>query len=339
MLRYVKAGHGEEMMLFGLSRQTGRWQKTIEQLDLENDYFRIAQILFNHEFSIDILLATEIAQLRTFTIPSISHLLHRTGQYETEGPKRLDDTKAILVEMTEDSVHSPRGQKMAEHLNRIHSHYSIANEDYLYTLSTFIFDPFLWIEQYGWRQLTPKEKQAVYLYYKDMGEAMHIQNIPPSIDSFWEWRLAYEHRKQRYAETNTQVALGLLDAVCHNFPTWTHSWVLASTCAMINDAQFLGALGFSQPGALLHRLVQGAMSVRKRLLRYFTFYENHSFKDSWIFQHYPTYPEGYNPEELGPTKIVRCMAKQDKQKQGCPFPHGYNPTSHHTQQEEETKRT
>ncbi len=323
-------------MLFGLSRRTGRWQKTIEELDLDQDYFRIAQILFNHEFSIDILLATEIAQLRTFTIPSISHLLHRTGQYETEGPKRLDDTKAILVEMTEDSVHSSRGKKMAANLNRIHSHYSIANEDYLYTLSTFIFDPFLWIEQYGWRQLTPKEKQAVYLYYKDMGEAMNIQNIPTSIAAFWEWRVVYEKRKQQYAETNAQVALGLFDAVCHNFPKWTHSWVLASTCAMINDARFLGALGLSQPGQLFHRIIQGTMSIRKRLLRYVTWYEHHSFKDSWIFNHYPTYPEGYNPEELGPTKIVRCMAKKDKPERGCPFPHGYSPSSRPSIKEEAT---
>lgn len=307
-------------MLFGLSRRSSQWQEQIEQMDPETEYFEIARILISREFCLDILMATEIAQLRTFTIPSISKLLHRTGQYECEGEKRLDDTKAILVEMTLDSVHSSKGKEMAEHLNRIHSFYNISNDDYLYTLSTFIFDPFLWIEKYGWRKLTDKEKRAVYLYYKDMGEAMNIQHIPPSFDAFWEWRNQYEANHQAYAETNTFVALGLLHAIGSQFPKWMTPWLITFTCSLIDDHKFLGALGFSFPSSFVHRFIQGAMSLRKVMLKYVTIWDKNNFLDSWLFNHYPTYPDGYENSQLGPTKLVNKM-NQEKEAfmaRGCP---------------------
>ena len=48
---------------------------------------------------------------------------------------------------------------MAEHLNRIHGYYKIPNDEFIYTLSTFIFDLWAFINTYGWRRLTRERRR------------------------------------------------------------------------------------------------------------------------------------------------------------------------------------
>jgi hypothetical protein len=45
-------------------------------------------------------------------------------------------------------------------MNRLHSLYPIENVDFVYTLSTFIFEPVRWNARFGWRPLSEHEKQA-----------------------------------------------------------------------------------------------------------------------------------------------------------------------------------
>ncbi len=69
-------------MVANLALRTTRWDDAIARLDPERDAEAIARILGNHLFPLEVLVALEIAQLRTFTIPTISRTLHATGQYE-----------------------------------------------------------------------------------------------------------------------------------------------------------------------------------------------------------------------------------------------------------------
>jgi len=53
-----------------------------------------------------------------------------------------------------------RGKEALDRLNWVHGHYQIANEDFLYVLSTFIYEPIYWIDKYGWRPTCAQEKQG-----------------------------------------------------------------------------------------------------------------------------------------------------------------------------------
>lgn len=302
-------------MWWGLSRRTRRWQERIQELDPERDAFAIVDMLATREFPLDMLVATEIAQLRTFTIPSISRILHRTRQYEDHGQRRLDDTKAMLVEITTEGVQSERAQRMIRHLNAIHSLYPITNDDYLYTLSTFVFDPWLWLQRYGWRELTQREAHALYVYYRGMGEAMHIQDIPPSFEAFWEWRVTYEARTQRYHDDNHHVAQGLLRAVKAQLPRILRPWMTPVLTALIDKPRFLASLGLSTPSPWLRHAVQALMRLRALALRFVTFWDLQNFREWWFFQHYPSHPDGYRPEDLGPPHLVERMRRQGH----CPY--------------------
>jgi len=294
-----------------LTRRSGKWTRKIETLDAVVHAEKIGEILLAHVFPLDIFIATEIGQLRTFTVPSISKLLHQTGQYEHDGIKRLDDTKAILREIFDNGLESDHGQEMVEHLNKIHGFYDIANDDYLYVLSAFFIDAALWLERYGWREFTPHEKNALYNIYHKMGEAMHIQEIPESYDAFLAWRLDYEQKNQCFAESNYQVTMGLVDAAKAFVPSWL-GWIVVPLISSLIDDEFRALVGLPKPNLLVYGLVQITMRIRKFGGRYLSQWEEASFTESPLVIGFATYKNGYEPFKLGPTKLVRQMAKDNE---------------------------
>lgn len=297
-------------MKLPLPLRTRRWDDEIARLDPEHDYEAIVFALSNHVFPFEILLAMEIAQLRTFTIPTISKLLHATGQYEREGPKRLDDTKAILSEIHRPGLESRASREMVEHLNRIHGLYRISNDDFLYTLSTFVFDAALFVDKWGHRPMTEKEKDAFYFLYRRLGELMHIRDIPESRAAFFAWRRDYERRAQRYASENEAVARGLLVAVRGLLPPVFAPYLEPAVVLLTGDAGFRDALGLREPDPGLARFLRAFLAVHRRAARHVSLYEHRKFEDSDIYRNYPTYPSGYDRLRLGPTKVIEILAKK-----------------------------
>lgn len=292
-----------------IRRRSSRWRDEIAAMDAHEDCHDIIMLLGNRVFPMDLLIATEIAQLRTFTIPTIAKLLHQTRQFENEGQKRLDDTKALLSEIIVNRPDSERGKEYVEHLNKIHGFYKISNDDYLYTLSTFVFDGKMWLERFGWRQYTEHEHEAVFQFYKQLGEAMKIQEIPESIEAFWAWRCEYEERAAAFSPANKQVALGLLESARRELPWLIRPIFIPATSALLDD-DFRDLLGLKKPSALLRAGVSLAMKVRKALLTRFTIWDDIWFWDTAFFNTYPTYPSGYKVTQLGPKKVLDFLARQ-----------------------------
>lgn len=72
-------------------------------------------------------------------------------------------------------------------MNALHSRYRISNDDYLYTLSTFIVEPAAWARKFEWRALTPLEEQAFFVFFKEIGRRMGIQDIPDELEELRTW--------------------------------------------------------------------------------------------------------------------------------------------------------
>jgi len=279
-----------------------------EKMDSYEDRAVIFEQLFTREFPVEFLLAAEIAQLRSFTFPHGTRLLHQTAEFEKNSLKRLDDTRAILVEMGREGFHSERGRMMADHLNEIHGFYDIPNDEFLHTLSTFIYDVWLFINEYGWRKLTRNEELAIYYTYVDMGELMKIQDIPPTFEAFWEWRVAYELEHQAYAETNHQVAEGLMRGAREMVPAVLRPFVLPFVLSLENR-RFAELLGYQHPRKLTRNFFQSMMWLYKQCNKLFTVWEVWSF-ETLLLSNFQTYPNGYNPLHLGPDKLIKQMRKQ-----------------------------
>ena len=121
----------------------------ILRLDPLRDHRRIVQLDVCYEFPFDTTRALELALFRTFAVPSIGGLLSSTGEFEQRAQKRYDDTDLIVSTIVEEGYDSECGRAALRRMNRIHGRFPIANEDFLYVLSTFVFEPVRWNERFG----------------------------------------------------------------------------------------------------------------------------------------------------------------------------------------------
>ncbi len=135
----------------------------IERLDAERDHQRITFLSCRVDFPWDTTRALEFALFRTFAVPAIGGLLHKTGEFECRGQKRYDDTDIIVSEIMEHGYDSDRGRAAIARMNALHGRFNIRNEDFLYVLSTFVFEPIRWNQRFGWRRMIEKERLAAIL--------------------------------------------------------------------------------------------------------------------------------------------------------------------------------
>src|SRR3954454_12803818 len=112
----------------------------IRRLDAVADHQRIVYLSCCYEFPFDTTRALEFALFRTFCVPSISALLDRTGEFGARAQKRYDDTDLIVSELMEWGYDSGRGTRALRRMNQLHGRFVIANEDFQYVLSTFVFE-------------------------------------------------------------------------------------------------------------------------------------------------------------------------------------------------------
>ena len=148
-------------------------------------------------------MSLDFALFRTYSVPSISSFLARTGEFQNRTRKRCDDAELILAEILEHGADHPRGATAPARMNKLRARFNISNEEFLYMLSTLVFEPLRWIERFGWRPLTEVEKTACFNYYRDLGERMSIKHIPTDIAAFEALNRKYEAAHFCHAESNT----------------------------------------------------------------------------------------------------------------------------------------
>jgi hypothetical protein len=165
--------------------------REIERLDPVQDHQRIVHLSFGYEFPWDAVRSLEIALYRTYCVPSISALLDRTREFYEHTQRRYDDTSIIVAEMCEWGYESGRGKAALDRMNWAHGHYRIANDDFLYVLSTFIYEPVRWIDAVGWRRTCENERLGYYYFWHAVGTRMGITDIPASYDAFEAWARDY----------------------------------------------------------------------------------------------------------------------------------------------------
>jgi hypothetical protein len=279
--------------------------RAIEQLDPERDHQRIVHLSFGYEFPWDSIRALEIALYRTYCIPSISALLDRTGEFHTNTQRRYDDTSILVAEMCEWGYEHGRGKEALDRMNWAHAHYRIANDDFLYVLSTFIYEPIRWIDAFGWRRTSRHEQLGYYYFWRAIGARMGITEVPPSYEQFEAWSRTYEQRRFTFADSNRRVGASTRDLFASWFPRVFTPLVRYGVYAML-DADMIAAFGFPKPLPLTRPLLRNALRLRGRALRWFPpRREPHFFTDT----RNRTHPEGYRIGELGPPRLVAAETR------------------------------
>ena len=270
--------------------------ETIQKLDPEKDHQRIVFLSTCYDFSFDTTRALEFALFRTFCVPSISALLDRTGEFLSRSQKRYDDTDIIVSELLEWGYESERGKRAIRRLNQLHGRFAIANEDFLYVLSTFIFEPIRWNQQFGWRLLCEQEQLGYFYFWREVGRRMNIRDIPASYHAFERFNGDYENTHYQFTEANQRVGAATRELFVSWFPNVLAPVVRSAIYALL-DERVIDAFGFPQPSRLVRVVVPGVLRLRGRVGRFLP-PRRHPRLRTQIG--HSTYPDGYVIEHLGP---------------------------------------
>jgi len=265
-------------------------------LDPRRDCAQIARDLARVAFPWDTTRALELALFRTFASPRIGGLLHATGEFEARSQKRYDDTDLIVSEIVEHGYDSDRGRRAIARMNAIHGRFKIANDDFLYVLSTFVLEPIRWNARFGWRTMTEPERLAWFWFWREVGQRMGIAGIPESCDALERFNVAYERDAFRFTEANQRVAIATREMFAHWFPAPLRPLVRRSIHALL-DPPLLVAFGLEPASPWLQRATAAALRMRGRALSWLP-----KRRRAQLRTEIPRadYPNGYRIESLGP---------------------------------------
>jgi len=281
--------------------------REIERLDPERDHQRIMHLSFGYEFPWDSVRALEIALYRTYCIPGISALLDRTGEFHRHAQRRYDDTAILIAEMCEHGYEKGRGGDALERMNWAHGHFKIANDDFRYVLSTFVFEPVRWIDRYAWRRLCPNERDGYYWFWREVGVRMGIRDILPSYDALEAWSRDYERRQLRYADSNRRIGIATRELFVSWVPRPFARLARAGIHALLED-DMLDAFGFPKPMGAMRAATRTAVRLRGAVVRWLPPRSRpHFFTDDRNRSH----PDGYDIGRLGPPRLVEAERRKE----------------------------
>jgi hypothetical protein len=268
--------------------------------------------LAGEDFPWDLTRSLELALLKTFCVPSISGLLARTGEFEQRPRKRYDDTGLMVAELLRHGPGSPAGAAVIERMNRIHGHYAIGNDDFLYVLSTFVAEPIRWLARYGWRPLKPLEQEHLFLFWRGVSERMGIQALPDSLEDLLALNERVEREAFAPAATNRRIAEATLAMLLADWPPPLRP-ALGRALRSLLDRQGCEALGWSVAPGWLQRLVLLGLRTRSRTAALVAAGRRALGRPAparfYSQRPTPSYGAHFQLEQLGPPPLLETLAR------------------------------
>lgn len=275
-----------------------------------DDAAAICRRLAGYDFPWELNRALEIAILKTFCIPRVSQLLHQTGEFEKRPQKRYDDTSLIIGNLVKWGYDSSRGKKAIAQMNRIHKRFPINNDDFLYVLSTFIYEPIRWNQHFGWRPFTPQEKQALFQFWITVGQRMEIEGIPDTYETLEQFNQRYEEEHFEYHEDNAAIGNAVVSLMKGWLPAIAAPVIPIVVRAISTDAM-CRAMGWEKPSVLTKHIILGGLKQSRKVTKRLPERRNPRFL---VDKRNTTYPYGYTLEDLGPDapEVAKSASR-------CPF--------------------
>ena len=219
------------------------------------------------DFPWDSRRALELALLRTFAVPRESELLVETGEFLERTQKRYDDTIILISTIGTHGYDSDLGRRAIRRMNQIHQRHPIANDAFLYVLSTFVLEPARWIDRWGWRRLSDHERDANYYFWREVGRRMAIRDIPDSLADLERFSLAYERQHFAFHPANRALA----EATRELFLSWWLPRALRPAgrpfVHAVMDEPMRAAFGFPDPPPAVRWTLAVGLRARAALLR------------------------------------------------------------------------
>jgi hypothetical protein len=273
----------------------------ILRLDPVADHERITHLVCCYEFPFDTTRSLELAFFRTFAVPRIARLLESTNEFVCRSQRRYDDTDLILSTIVEDGYESPTGRRALRRMNQLHRRFLIENEDFLYVLSTIVFEPIRWTDRFGWRAMVENERLGIFHCWREIGRRMNIAGIPEGYGEFERFNVEYERTNFGCTEAGTRVAVAMREMFLSWFPGLPRTVGRRALHAVLDDP-LREALGFPRPTAAERRAVEAGMRMRSHVVRLLPPRRRPRLRTAMKHR---SYPGGWELEALGPPPAGR----------------------------------
>ncbi|KAJ5018256.1 Mycophenolic acid synthesis protein B [Colletotrichum sp. SAR 10_99] len=250
-----------------------------------SDAAAIIRELSEQEFPTIFYTSVSFALFKTYGIPTISKLLVATSQLsgDATASKRRTDTGVLMTEIMMNKPECPRSIEAIARVNFLHDRWrkagKISNDDLLYTLSLFALEPVRWTARYEWRDLTMLEKNAMAMFWRDLGKEMEIsydcliphmaeKNDPIAwLDALQVWSINYQEKYMVYAVPNEKLAHANVHLLLLDLPKWSHSFVFAQLRCLM-ETQLRHAMGYEDPSDFQFSVFNAIMNTRRWVLRH-----------------------------------------------------------------------
>jgi hypothetical protein len=181
-------------------------------------------------------------------------------------------------------------------MNQIHGRFEIANEDFLYVLSTLTLEPLRWNARFGWRPLLEVERQGTFHFWREVGRRMGIRDLPETLAELDRFNLEFERDRFAYTDEGRRVADAMMRMFIRWFPGVPVRLGRRGIEAILDD-RLLDALGFRRPPAALRRVVEASIRARGKASKLLGTRRRPRVRTT---MRHRSYRDGYVVEELGP---------------------------------------
>ena len=276
--------------------RTSSHLREIAGLDPVRDAQRIVFLDASLEFPWDTQRSLELAFYRTYAVPSIARLLASTGEFTRSAQKRYDDTLLLISAFCEFGFDSDLGRRALRRMNQIHGRFEIADDDYLYVLSTMVLEPIRWNARFGHRPLVEVERLATFHFWRAVGRRMGIREIPDRYDELEAFNVAFERERFAYSREGHDVAVATRDMFLDWFPALPRRVGRPLVHALL-DEPLLDALGLPHPPPQLRAAAESALRLRSRAVSLLPPRRRARLR---TLERHRSYPDGFQLERLGP---------------------------------------
>ena len=276
----------------------------IQQLDPRRDCHEIYRTMILVDFGgWDTLMGLQLAFYSTYGVPAIAALLDQAGELLARPRKRALDTALLMLELVDHGFAHPQGQKVVQRLRRIHGRYQIANADYLYVLSALMVVPTRWLQRYGWRKVCCHEQAATYWFYRELGQQLGIQHIPPSYQAVEQWFVAFEGEHLRLTPAGRRLMQASRVLLVGRFPRPLAPLAGGLADVLLHD-RLRGAVGIGAPLRPIRAALHLTLRMRARLLGLGLLPARREPVEAqgrkYGVPYHKVYPQDYTVADLGP---------------------------------------
>ncbi|KAL7008437.1 hypothetical protein EMMF5_002166 [Cystobasidiomycetes sp. EMM_F5] len=186
--------------------------------------------------------------------------------------RRAEDTATAVGELLYGDIDKERGSIALARVNWLHSRYGslITQDDLKYTLSLFVSEPFDMNEQFEWRSFTHLEKQARFVFWREVGARMGITNLPQTLAELRAWSNSYSEKKSIYAPSNEQVGDATFAVLLDPVPSFLKRFAKQAALTLIDD-HTRTAFGWQRPPRLLSLVVPKLLALKGIVSGYLLF--------------------------------------------------------------------